>query len=531
LFTIGNYRFGNLSALVKYRFPDTDTNELLQEYSTKVKNTDGKERLVLLEFPISKLIHRKTSMADLSPDIQFKILNDYIAYKGAEFKRKLILELIKSEVKLNNLIYGDDGMRIPTELTRHILDMFDVKDIYKWLTEVVKLRAPADLRDEYVSNNHREDRDQTYTKEDYLQLAALTIALKPVLGIIGKYASIKKDVLGKNYIELYSYRFISMHPVSRTPAFVKLKKYVERLSSASQLGGEDQSIRIIEKGMSSDDIKTWLIGITVIKKVMVSSVINDSANSHIIGGIYKFISNRLNNDGNVSNKIRERKYGTMGGSEEDKMSVLEHYTTTYDLSYGTVVEIEEDLSNVERILDKLTNGEYDRDVYDDAKLFLRPMLSKELSSAQIRLLSYVLCDYIHPDALFHVSLDIIVGLMAVAFTKLWKEGHYEVAILMTSIITDKTEGAMILTSTSNISKVSQSIKDELDIHYPYKKKQISAKGNQDVSLIDMCISALADEIYSHNWDKLATMKYVKEISSSQNDIKVILAEYIISLNK
>lgn len=320
-----------------------EVTNLYQRTLTTVEVTHNKQKI---EFIIGSVISKRNK-AELDAEKQFVLLNAYLDYKGNEFKEELFNRLVDSENEIILSVSRSEIHPLPYNIVHPILDMFDIMDVFNFIKNIYRLVPPKNLSDAFdplIESDGRGTRVQTYLKDDYLELAALALIIKTTLGPVCHFAYVKnKDIhsLHTDYILLH---FYNTHHIFKTPPMVKLLGLCEKLVNLPTVGAEADAVRILEKRLPKEDMPLYILGIVVIQKISIATLIDDNENKNIITKIYNYINNRLKPSGDVSNSIRNKTALTdpeSGGVGGDRESIVESYRIMSDLTKGEVFTINE----------------------------------------------------------------------------------------------------------------------------------------------------------------------------------------------
>ena len=487
-----------------------------------------------------KTIVNKRNKDEMDDSIQFDILEAYLDYKGDGFKTALMNEYVKSEEVLSDSIGGGMIMSLPYELVNGIYSLFDINDVIYFVKDVYRLKAPNTIIDQFddrIVKDGRGTRVQTYIKDEYLELIALVQVLKTVIGPIGEYADMNLAELGKDNIHHQLFSFFTNSWIIETPSYQKLYGMIDLTVESVNRMGDEASARVIEKGIAKDDMTNWVMSIAIIQKIAMAAISNGHDSKDIISRTYNFVNNKLKVKGDTSNALRSKTTGISDADGEGE-SKLEQYRITSSLPIGTIVEIEVALMSA--INDPYNVGfsfTYDDDVYIRAKSFAYKIIIEELTQMQIILLSWIFKRIIDPRAIMYAKAEVIRGLLALAFAKLWHADFKYLALLLTSNSV-KQDDTVVISFTTNRSRITKELKEKLDEIFPYKKIVVTAGVNRENNVAEVDINNIADNIYKNKWAFTADVDMVEEVLNNKAlivnvvpDLKIRLAELVIYLNR
>jgi hypothetical protein len=289
-----------------------------------------------IDFTIGTIISKRNK--DELDGKQFTLLNEYLNYKGEEFKAELFQRLVNADDEIIMSINQADLHPLPYQIIHPILDMFDLMDIFNYIKNVYRIKAPSNLMEEFdpqIEQDGRGTRIQTYLKDDYYELAALSMIVKVTIGPLCHFAYIKSSEINTIHKEYILFHFFKNHHLFWTAPMTKLLGLVEKLVELPTAGPEAESVRILEKQIAKEDMNIFILAIVVIQRISIAPIVDDNENRNIITKVYNYINNKLKSSGDVSKSVRNKTPLTdteSGGG--DKESIIESYRIMTDVPKG-----------------------------------------------------------------------------------------------------------------------------------------------------------------------------------------------------
>jgi len=453
---------------------------------------------------------------------QMALLNHYLAWKDDEYKSILWDKLEKAHEAIENTILSEEIV-----LLREILDLIDVidiMDIYNYIKDVYKLVPPSSLIDEFTDQIEREGRlyrVQTFIKNEYLELAALAVALKIIIGPISYFIYLNSALVGKN-LEYAGFKFIRRSKLFNSPPMVKTLGLIKKL-----LEQNNTQVSVIEKKLSSSELPIYILSIVIFQRLATATIIDDNKDKNLVTIVHSYASSKLNNTGDIGRVIRPKNTNIGGGGDDDTTSsVVEAYKASSDITPGKLVEINWSVESIENILSNSSN--YVRDntdqdeimsVYKKLKVFDEISISEET----IKLLAVVMKDTVNAAARKNLNLNSIKHLMATAYVFLKTIGLPELATIITSR-TIITVGVSIKVNI-NRARLKTEDKEKLAIHFPSRK----INNTQNINIGEEWINTLSTDYLEHKW-----VSVVDKVPSSKilpSNLKPILAKLLITLEE
>jgi len=510
-------------------------NDLYTKNNTSIVVTNGDSQI---EFIINSVLSMRNK-EELDSELQFKLLNEYLEYKGQEFKNELYNKLLVADEEITLCISKQDIYPLPTNIIHPILDQFDMMDVFNYIKYIYKLQPPSNLAevfDQQLENDGRVTRVQTYLKDDYLELAALALIMKATLGPLCQYAYVKNKDINSLHKEYILFHFYKTHKIYNTPPMAKLYGLVDKLVNLpSATDDTSNSIRILEKQISSDDIVLYMLSIVVVQKLMISTLVDDNEIKNVITRIYVYISNKLKATGDVSKSIRDKTIlSDVDGSHGDQESHVESFRVLAELSTGQNVELCWSVRNVDVILKELPDSilaVIDKNDIFEAMQFTKIFNNGNIHQIQINILAILFKSIIDPRAMPYLNLDNIISMLTVGFAYLNGIGHHRLALLLTAQPSIVSLDTISINSSVNRTRIPKEIKDELDRLFPYGRV---VNSTTTANLAEETVNDMANEMFNIRWIPTAYDNYIINVLGNKDynkllssDLKILLADMVI----
>lgn len=482
-------------------------------------------------FNISKLVN--TRRKDVDERTQFLLLNEFLNHKGPAFKAELMKVYEEVESILTDTIGQTGNLKLPYKMVNIILDKFSLGEVEKFLESSHLFKTLTSLPDEFdkeIEKDYRFTRVQTYTKNDYLRLAALATLLKTILGPIGQYGLMHTDNINETYTTYVLFNMIRKHPIYKSSAMEKLEGSINILLTKEE-NTEEGDIRVIEKSLPKDELPIWVLASSLFQRVIMSGVVGDTNEDNTITRFYNFVTNKMRNTKDTSKAIRPKR--DVGGRDEGgEETVVEMYRVVTDVTEGIVVEATsriEFLYNNPQILDP----DIDLAIFSDARRFASRLDFDAFADYKTAIFGMIFKDEVDPRLLNYIVYEPFMLLFPLAFAYLWSKGHKYLALLIMSKNMDD-EDVVTLNFTSNRAKLTPELKVELDKLYPFMKPSVAKQGVRYNNVAELAINKISDDISKHSCRFLADGNYIQEATGTRGaiqnppaTIRVLLANFII----
>lgn len=504
--------------------------DVLSNTKVVVNSDDGES----IEFQIESLINRRLRI-DLDPKYIFTVLNAYVDFKGKEFKKELF-ERIKqaNEIIMENILQPTLDP-LPLEITHIILDLFDIDDVYNFITQSKIIKAPnvlADEFDEKIIINDEGSREQTYLKTDYLELVALLTILKATLGPIGQFAAVKASLIPDAYKEFILLNFYSTHPIYQSRPFRKLLDYINKLVDISLLNEEESSIRVIEKIISRSDLPEFVLGSVLFQRFLIHSEIKDTMENNdknLINILYNFVKSKIKLKDMSNSTIRLKKQ-TFIDSDNESESVLESYRVPTDITVGYNQEFLFVYNNIEHLI-------YGKNIQNRQLVYdIRSMLDNsglgEIPLINIKLAAIILKNVIDVRAIDYINIEGVKNGIAVSAVWLIENGFPYLAKIITSF---KVKEDIHRLNVSVRSKLNKDLKERLD--ELFLQRGLKSSGNVSYqNYLKEYLDQFAVELSRMNLVTALDSKLLENLGINPDriveidpEIKNILAKFFVTL--
>ena len=521
---------------------------VLSDKSTTVVIVNPENDQQKIDFSVSSIVSRRNK-EELAPEHQYDVLNAFLNYKGMEFKIELYRRYAEADETIMANIIKKELTPLPFSIAHQILEMFDLKEMKAYLKDIYKLTAPASLEDTFEAHHAQVlgyTKEQTYIKDEYMDLAALITVIKSVLPTVGYFAEIKESDLNNALKEQILYEFIRTYtPVGSSVAIIKLRELIKKLMGSPTNSDEADSIRVIEKGVPKEHMHEHLLANVVVQRLFVANVLMDKEDKHIVNKIFGYVNMRLRNKGDVASTIRDKDGLTsIDGDGMDKESMIESYKVISKLPIATDVEFNFFLENIHDILPHLpitfdpndkdkTKVYFNKDILIDAEGASKKMYGITLDKIHFIILGIIFKKVIYPETLDYVKIEVLTNLLAIGSTYLFSLGLNGLGLLLLSYRDMSSSDKFYINLSANRSRVPKELKDELAIYFPFER-EINATTR--INVVDDIINDLGNEINSKKWITFMPRKYLDELNVSNGDfispdIKIHLTSFLIEHEK
>ena len=157
--------------------------------------------------------------------------------------------------------------------------------------------------------------------------------------------------------------------------------------------------------------------------------------------------------------------------------------------------------------------------------------------------SFVLAGWVLHNYLFHIGAlrylrkKNLFAVLAVVYSHLYISGFKDIALTIASKIPDDDDIGFNNNAT-NRTKLTESLKEDLDSFYPVKKNRLTQKESmQESSIPEIGINMLSENMFSESYISLAPTEHLKEVKGNSSpivvmntDLKIRLAELLLFIH-
>lgn len=447
--------------------------------TTKIK-LESKDFFITLDaFTESLNKHKQKVLWDFYVRCR-KILDDYLDIKELEHQLKEEIKNIAEVFPMDRLVHWYEiksGIPIPDVLKTSIDDLPD------------KVYATA---------------DQTYLRKDYVGLCGLALAMTILAPVFADYSEKTRTRLGNNWRNYYTFKLIERSSYYHSKELERLKVYVT--VTVDRLLPKYESV--ILSGMSQDEFATWMLASVVAKKVACGDISGDPEIHPLIKIVHKYIKQRVQAmEKDFHGMIKHREINQTAG-EDNKISLLEAYSSRQSLTDNLIVICEHYLENVKNVVWKIDPTVPESLI--EESLSTKSLIQKgDLDDGPITLLKWVINKVIPCRIIDFIDREAIINAMVAVRTVLWHQGKYDLAGLVSALPFDK-EDVHIVTGTDKRNRVVKDLSDKIDEVYPYYRKSSGSKKSKPIKSVQIAATALEEMFTQDTWYLTLPEKWLQE---------------------
>lgn len=468
----------------------------------------------------------------------FRDINAFWAWRGADEGAQIFALFEQVADSIDNTHHVQHKFREINEACQALSKLHEVNLIEHWAKAHSNIRYPDNLTNELEESWRKE---QTYFKDEYYELTAMSIAFKFMLPVWGGYINNRAGD-GEMFPELRALGLLNRTTLKESKPYQRLEEFVhfilENNGAASTAGG-------LLQGIGTMDLPDWMFSLIVVERLTPATLSHHddpegSPATSLIANLFNHIGTRLQGldkktSFRVNNKSPER--GTR--NEEDNTSIAEVYTLRHNLSEPQLAIFDyftEDMAKLAR------HVKGDIDVDHVRQLVAINMRRKKLNHEewQLRIVGLVTRKVISPRAYGYINREGTMNLISIAQVALHEWGFSTVAELISGQVSAKQH-----VLGDGIGRSRERIRDyreqALNAVLPHKRMVKPSRGqkatekNPAILAIDRIVTAVSGKFWDTEvTDVIAEKSEMIKTPGGKRppfDLANVLADLFIELNK
>lgn len=426
------------------------------------------------------------------------------------------------------------------------------ESVQLWVNLKSDVLVPPSIKSKFdISSGMSGTPERTYLTEDYKKLVPLAITMRIMIPIWGEFIARSKKELGTIFKEYQAFQLLSSSPIIKSEAMCRLQTFVEHTMS------RDHSLdAAIITGISTEDFPTWVMAVTVVRRLCYADVRGlDQKGSSLVSYLYNFIDQKVSTLDSQIGTIKFKHTVESSGDGENNLSKLEGFKIKQAVPTGDIAVIsfyiqtavkyalsgKKSRSEMESntLINRMSDDpEFVNLVKQSFSLF-QQMMRERLTNPQVAIAGWVLSQWIPIRSIPYLQKSDVVAMILLSQAYLWKNGHKELAVLLTASARPITNLDAHVISESK-QRLPRATADEINQAFPYLRRTNSRAKN--VKMLSATVSAIDDitEAFDrYQWSPNIPMAWVEEaqfVQSQQSrmvptDIREKLGRLILEINE
>lgn len=364
---------------------------------------------------------------------------------------------------------------------KELFELIDLNALHHWVTFSARtINIPSTLLTQYDTEDVTHTPERTYLRPDYVWLVSLGIVLRAMTPIWGEYILRTQKDVGTQWKEYEAFKLLEQSSIDQSIPMERLRTYIDALIPKDK----DLSAAIIS-GISSAHFPTWVLALTVIRRLIVADLSGQNPNQSLMGSIHRYMSSKITGPQNgFMGIIKDKPMADSSGDIETNLSQLERYRMRQELAAGDIAMMEH---YINRFVQRsgppqpcdFTPNSVKGSIYQQLrqtregaamlKQSLQAIASLDHSKhrvwpAQIALIQTVIASLIPPRGIEYVSKQAVLNAAAIAQSWLMVRGHHDLAWLITARREEDYVGG-----NQARTRLSRELQEQLDQIYPFAR--------------------------------------------------------------
>lgn len=451
--------------------------------------------------------YNKVKLSD--PQRIFKEFNSYMEYMGPEVQDAVWNALVKIRDVMNMSM---DGMRMMMTLQHYIKELYvstPMNSYRNFLLTVGNIHIPADIERMITDESRYNNADQTYLRHDFINLASVALALRPLIPIWGEYIDQSEDdALYKEneVVSLLDNCEMTNWPLDEPgPDGKETETVFDKLAAYVRFCVNNQPAtlaRLWISGMSSVEIPVHLCSRVLVRRLTIIPL--DDPNHHsMISNIYRYVFTNLNPPERSTTERVNEKRPEGGADDDDKTSFIEAHKTKMKVSPGDIVAFDLDALDIEKLVVKV-DPTVDLTKLEMCMAEVSRMAQHEVFPHQVLLAQWVMAKAFPERAFSHISKVPVNTLLAGAQALLWHWGYRDLAVFMqVELFKDDNLMSVNQFSAPRVNtRILAKYKDEMNRLFPHERRmRIPNNGvePEPLNIAGIAITSLNSSIRASHW--------------------------------
>lgn len=417
-----------------------------------------------------------------------------------------------------------------TTLVTELYALMPYAELEQWVFKHSVITYPDTLRVAHDPDDLAPDR--TYLVSDYRELAAFTIALRPMVPIWGSYIKMTDKASGTLFKEYNAFRIVGRTQIVESPAYDRLLRFI------SCLNRSNDTYSAILKGLASTNIPEWLLSIIAVRRLSAGEVDASEENGSIITNVYRFVDTTLSDLGKRFGNVQRKKPADDKQADDNNNSTLELYRPRQTASTGDIMKYNVYARDLGRMV-KHVDPTVDTDLIDLCYESYAAIMKNNIAKVQITIVQWVMDEVITAQAIPNLYKEELVNCIIATQAILIHWGFPVIAMLIGA--QEHIPENINKVNTFTRIKVDDKLVQELNKFYPHK---INTEGTQKYSNVaQAAIVKVAEVFNNHAWHATVTPSLVtcmginleaqRKIRLMYNDTLLVnqLAQLVVFINK
>lgn len=420
-------------------------------------------------------------------------------------------------------------------LVAQLVEMHPFGEIRMHLIVSGEVSVPATVKESFDTGLQQPgSREQTYIRQEYLDLITTATVLRVVYPIFIEFVSRTIRVVGTDAKEMYAFSILADSYLMEHPALARLNRYIagclERRVASSDLA-------LIINGLGSENLPYFVLAFVVVKKICCGDIRGIGDSGSMIHVIWQTVNGLLTADRGAggANRIALKRNPGEGRDDSDAAgSRLEGSKIYTSLSLSQIGIMAHAAHNA-LTLARHVCPEIDEGLLQELLVANRnARLRSEITDAQITLAQWVLGKAVSPAAFPHMDSGKMINALSAAQAILWHYGFEHLAGILTATPVRGHNDAVMLTGTVGRVRLSQDIMlelsecyaDTLPVSCDSDEARVKHMRNSEVM---RAVANLSSALQANDWHTSLPAHYNARVTGNPLDRRLVPMSEIITM--
>ena len=229
----------------------------------------------------------------------------------------------------------------------------------------------------------------------------MSVALRVMVPIWGSFIKTIRGDAGNQFKELQAFILLKNADINRSDQMVKLYNYIN-----AQIGKDNFNATNTLNFICREDFPHWLLSLVCVKRLCIGDVRSKDPRANLTTLIHNFIIQRIRaTDNDFTNMVKPKSAEDFGPDGENKISNLERFKVTTNISLGQIVEMEYSVKDIYKVAHRLCT-DVDPAILERSLETSKVLANVRLLNPQMTLLRWVFSPAIMPRGMMYLPLDI-----------------------------------------------------------------------------------------------------------------------------
>jgi hypothetical protein len=395
-----------------------------------------------------------------------------------------------------------------TALTQQMAKLTPLSEMAAWVLANGNMTIPPDLLEEY---SEKYPEGSTYLRRDYIELALLAVAFRPIVPIWTSFLSRATADSSVSDPDGLAISFLKDTDLIESPAIARMRVYINTMiasltkKNAKVKRNGITTISVLTR-VGSEELPEWLMSQLLVRRISVCPINSEDTRNNVVTNVHKFINNQVRFS--AADKEGSRRFGGKitarderdSDMDDDNLSNIEKYRMKKEVDEATIVINDYYLEDSRHLLLEL-DPEPDLDMYYACRDLRARVGGSEITTHHLTLLRWLIATVNSPHVVPSLSREVIADSLVTVQYVLWRRGFKNLAALCTLEMLPRDPNFVqgILQYPVEVPKELYGLLTELFPHYRRPKGALAKSriSNVVISAADLLVENIAADRWKY----------------------------------